>query len=85
MRRALTDGYTSGGGMGLGLGGSKRLIARVRYHIGTRGRYESLYGEVEIEHAGIDSFVDRREQQDRGSPAVGAEYGGRHGIGRDRL
>jgi serine/threonine-protein kinase RsbT len=25
IERALTDGYTSGGGMGLGLGGSKRL------------------------------------------------------------
>jgi serine/threonine-protein kinase RsbT len=25
IARALTDGYTSGGGMGLGLGGSKRL------------------------------------------------------------
>ena len=24
--RALTDGYTSGGGMGLGLGGAKRLV-----------------------------------------------------------
>jgi serine/threonine-protein kinase RsbT len=25
IQRALTDGYTTGGGMGLGLGGSKRL------------------------------------------------------------
>lgn len=26
LAKALTDGYTSGGGMGLGLGGSKRLV-----------------------------------------------------------
>lgn len=26
VARALTDGYTSGGGMGLGLGGAKRLV-----------------------------------------------------------
>jgi serine/threonine-protein kinase RsbT len=26
IERALTDGFTSGGGMGLGLGGSKRLV-----------------------------------------------------------
>ncbi len=26
VERALTDGYTSGNGMGLGLGGSKRLV-----------------------------------------------------------
>lgn len=26
IERALTDGYTSGSGMGLGLGGSKRLV-----------------------------------------------------------
>ena len=25
LQRALTDGYTSGGGLGLGLGGAKRL------------------------------------------------------------
>lgn len=25
IERAMTDGYTSGGGLGLGLGGSKRL------------------------------------------------------------
>ena len=26
VSRAMTDGYTSGGGMGLGLGGTKRLV-----------------------------------------------------------
>jgi serine/threonine-protein kinase RsbT len=26
IARAMTDGYTSGGGMGLGLGGTKRLV-----------------------------------------------------------
>ena len=26
LGRAMTDGYTSGGGMGLGLGGTKRLV-----------------------------------------------------------
>jgi serine/threonine-protein kinase RsbT len=26
LARAMTDGYTSGGGMGLGLGGTKRLV-----------------------------------------------------------
>jgi serine/threonine-protein kinase RsbT len=26
IERALTDGFTSGSGMGLGLGGSKRLV-----------------------------------------------------------
>ncbi|MDB5326212.1 MAG: anti-sigma regulatory factor, partial [Phycisphaerales bacterium] len=26
LSKALTDGFTTGGGMGLGLGGSKRLV-----------------------------------------------------------
>jgi serine/threonine-protein kinase RsbT len=26
IERALTDGYTSGGGLGLGLGGARRLV-----------------------------------------------------------
>ena len=27
IKLALTDGYTSGGGLGLGLGGAKRLVS----------------------------------------------------------
>ena len=38
--RAMTDGYTSGGGMGLGLGGTKRLVDDFRIEstagVGTR-------------------------------------------------
>lgn len=37
---ALKDGFTSGGGMGLGLGGSKRLVSEFHLHtavgVGTR-------------------------------------------------
>ena len=32
IHRALTDGYTSGGGMGLGLGGAKRLSNEFHIH-----------------------------------------------------
>jgi serine/threonine-protein kinase RsbT len=32
IQRALTDGFTSGGGMGLGLGGAKRLSNEFHIH-----------------------------------------------------
>ena len=32
MKLALTDGWTSGGGMGLGLPGSKRLVSEFEVH-----------------------------------------------------
>jgi serine/threonine-protein kinase RsbT len=32
IQRALTDGFTSGGGMGLGLGGAKRLSSEFHIH-----------------------------------------------------
>ena len=38
MKLALTDGWTSGSGMGLGLPGSKRLVQRVRDRSPRRAR-----------------------------------------------
>lgn len=32
INQALTDGYTSGGGLGLGLGGAKRLVSEFEIH-----------------------------------------------------
>jgi serine/threonine-protein kinase RsbT len=36
IEKALVDGYTSGSGLGLGLGGAKASIKRVLHLLGTR-------------------------------------------------
>ena len=42
--RALRDGFTSGGGLGLGLGGSKRLVSelRIETEVGVGSRITAL-------------------------------------------
>ncbi|QIP30720.1 anti-sigma regulatory factor (plasmid) [Deinococcus radiodurans] len=42
--RALRDGFTSGGGLGLGLGGSKRLVSelRIETEVGMGSRITAL-------------------------------------------
>ena len=46
----MKDGYTTGGGLGLGLGGAKRLSQRVRHPIRTRHRAPSSRWRAGSEH-----------------------------------
>ncbi len=46
--KRCVDGYTSGKGMGLGLGGTKRLHPRVRHSIGSRCRNKSHHYSLEM-------------------------------------